>query len=414
MSGSTWTWIGGTINLDSPSDWTLTSGPGNATDIPETGDTAINNGTLAGYGLIAASLINNGTIEASINSAPGSSTGRDLEIQGSVSGTGSLTIASGATLVVDGALGAAQTIAFTPGAPETLILGSPAAITTNTITGFALGDGLEFSNVATVTAGTVVDSGITSIPYVTAAGTAGTFQFTNLNYAAGTTLNFRNGFDFASGAEGVTLTQFFVWTGAASTNFGTGANWNTGVTPGPLDFADFLTSGGTISGSGASYILDFENDGNWALAPGTTLSAIQNFELGNNDVGSTRLSVGNSTTIYSAGFILVAETAGNEDLLSITGGGVVRQTAPGVTFAAPMLIGYAGASGTLAPADGMVLVSGTGSLLDLGANALSVAGHGGTGVLTIQQGERSTQQLRMPAWKRPCRSPIPVAMVRFL
>jgi hypothetical protein len=42
-AGSTWTWIGGTVKLVSPSDWALESGPGNATGIPETGDAAINN-----------------------------------------------------------------------------------------------------------------------------------------------------------------------------------------------------------------------------------------------------------------------------------------------------------------------------------------------------------------------------------
>jgi hypothetical protein len=92
MSGSPWTWIGGAINADSPSDWTRTAGSGNGSRILETGDTAINNGTLVGYGLIAASFINNGTVEASNNSVLGPSTGGDLEIQGSVSGTGSMII----------------------------------------------------------------------------------------------------------------------------------------------------------------------------------------------------------------------------------------------------------------------------------------------------------------------------------
>src|ERR1035437_3598271 len=112
MAGSTWTWIGGTLTLGSSSDWTLTSGPGNSAGTPQAGDTAINSGTLVGYGVIAAALINNGTIEASNNSVPGSSTGGDLEIQGAVSGTGTMIIAPGATLAIDGALGAGQTITF--------------------------------------------------------------------------------------------------------------------------------------------------------------------------------------------------------------------------------------------------------------------------------------------------------------
>jgi T5SS/PEP-CTERM-associated repeat protein len=79
-------------------------------------------------------------------------------------------------------------------------------------------------------------------------------------------------------------------------------------------------------------------------------------------------------------------SAGNSDTLSITGGGVVKQIGPAVTYTNAMLIGTAGASGTLAPADGMVLVSGVGSLLDVGANNIDVAANGGTGALIVQQG----------------------------
>src|SRR5258708_38144695 len=127
MSGSTWTWIGGTIDLESPTDWALTAGPGNATGIPQAGDTAINNGTLVGVGVIAASVINNGTIEASNNSVAASSTGGVLEILGAISGAGSIDIAPGAVLKIDGSLDSTQTINFMTGSPEVLILGSPAA-----------------------------------------------------------------------------------------------------------------------------------------------------------------------------------------------------------------------------------------------------------------------------------------------
>src|SRR5277367_3268496 len=97
MSGSTWTWVGGTINLANPIDWTLTSGPSDGA-IPQAGDTAINDGTLIGIGLIASAVVNNGTIDASNNSTPDASTGGNLEIQGAVSGIGVMTISPGATL----------------------------------------------------------------------------------------------------------------------------------------------------------------------------------------------------------------------------------------------------------------------------------------------------------------------------
>jgi len=190
MAGSTWTWIGGTIDLESPSDWTLTVGPGNATGIPETGDTAINAGNLVGDGSIAASIVNNGTIEASNNSAPGSSTGGDLVIQGTVSGTGSITIAPGATLQIDGSLGTGQTIAFSPGAPETLILGSPTGTISNPITGFAQGDRIEFSNGVHITSVAVLNGGTTlAVAYSSTGGTVGTYDLTDIAYAAGTPLD---------------------------------------------------------------------------------------------------------------------------------------------------------------------------------------------------------------------------------
>ena len=388
MSGSTWTWIGGTINLDSPTDWALTSGPGNAADIPQTGDTAINTGTLVGVGVIAASVINNGTIEASNNSVASASTGGVLEITGGISGTGSMTIAPGATLRVDSVLGSSQAIAFNSGAPETLILGSPAAVTTNTITGLALGDQIEISNGVTITGGAVVSGGTTTIPYKNANGTTGTYQFTNLGYAAGTSTSFEFGFDFATGVQNEALTRFFTWTGTTSTTFGVASNWSGsfGVAPGPFDFATFSSGGGTIAGSGSVFVLDFRGGANWTLAAGTALSDTGSFQLGRNGIGSTSLSVGATTTISSSGFIDIAQAAGNNDLLSITGGGVVRQTGPGVTYTNAMQIGNGGTSGTLAPADGLVLVSGAGSLLNLGANGLSVAANGGIGNLTVQQG----------------------------
>src|ERR1700722_8000041 len=112
MSGSTWTWIGGTIDLENPIDWTLTSGPGNATHIPQSGDIVINTGTLVGFGTIAASVLNSGTIEASNNSVPAASTGGELAIEGVVRGTGSMTIEPGATLRIDGAIDASLTETF--------------------------------------------------------------------------------------------------------------------------------------------------------------------------------------------------------------------------------------------------------------------------------------------------------------
>src|SRR5258708_2646888 len=110
MVASTWKFVGGTIDLQNPIDWSLTSGPGNPTNIPLVGDTAINTGTLAGFGTIAALITNTGLIEATNNAVPASSTGGHLTILGAISGTGSMTIEPGATLEIDGSLSSGQTI----------------------------------------------------------------------------------------------------------------------------------------------------------------------------------------------------------------------------------------------------------------------------------------------------------------
>ena len=139
-------WSGSTLAVDANS----------AVDIGSSGSTSagnilVENGhSLLGDGVIAASLINNGAVNATNNGTLASSTGGELTIQGSVTGTGTMTIAPGATLQIQGTLATAafsittgttiagQTIAFAAGAPETLILGSAQAITTDNITEFLM------------------------------------------------------------------------------------------------------------------------------------------------------------------------------------------------------------------------------------------------------------------------------------
>ena len=283
-----------------------------------------------------------------------------------------------------------QTINFTPGLPETLILGSPTALITNVINGFALGDQIEFSNGATITAAPSVKTGTTSIPYVNASGTTGTYQFSHLNYAPGTIPTFEYGTDFVTGDKDVALARLFTWNGATGASLGAAVNWidNTdgrnlsGVVPGTLDFATFSGAGRTLTGAASALVEDFLGGGRWTLAANATLSASTSVQIGRHGTGTASLTVGTAAAITSRGWINVGVAAGNVDALNITGG-VVQETGPGETFTHAMEIGYAGASGTLAAASGTVLVSGAGSLLDLGANGVLVAGDGGTGALNV-------------------------------
>ncbi len=392
MSGSTWTWIGGTINLASPTDWTLTAGPGNVTEIPETGDTAINNGTLVGYGLIAAALVNNGTVEASNDSVPSSSTGGDLEIQGAVSGTGSVTIAPGATLQIDGALAAGQAIAFGTGAPEKLILGSPTGTISNPIIGFTNGDLFEFPNGFSLTSASVKNTNTLLVTYTNNVMGVGTYDLTNVTFAAGTSTYLGVGYDVSTGYSTVGPAGILTWIGGSGTNFNTAANWGPASVPSLAGFVLFNNRiGGTISGTGITGGFNFYNTGTWALAPGTSLTAAGFLNIGIASEGEIpspdALTIGTGSTITDSGGIFnVGRLAGNIAILTVKDGGLVDVTAPGNTHLSAMGVGTNGASGTLAAASGTVFVTGNGSTINLGLNGLSLGANGGNGSVTVSLG----------------------------
>ena len=155
-AASIYVWAGSTLSVDAAA----------AVDIG-TGGTFVAGAILTesghdlwGAGLVAASVVNNGSIAAA-NTNVGTvlpiSSGV-LEITGSISGTGSLAIASGATLQIDGAVGAGQTIFFGgPGA--TLTLGKPASLA-RPLVGLGAGDRIDLSGV-TLTAAAIAGTALT-------------------------------------------------------------------------------------------------------------------------------------------------------------------------------------------------------------------------------------------------------------
>ncbi|WP_158923365.1 Hint domain-containing protein [Acidisphaera sp. S103] len=394
MSGSTWTWIGGTINVDSPSDWELTAGPGNTTNIPESGDTAINTGTLVGSGLIAASLINSGTVEASNNSVPGSSTGGELEIQGSVSGNGSITIEPGATLAIDGTLGAGQTIVFSPGAPETLILGSPTATTTNAITGFADGDKIEIANGMVISSGPIFTNGQTlTINLQNAGGVNSSYAFTNISFAASTVAVFNWENDPATDDPAIFPTRDFSWIGTSGGNLATASNWidetdgkDPALAPPVATDTDSFSNGigGALIGTITAEMLFFNNAGTWSIGAGTEMFASQRLFVGGGTTGS--LTIGAGGILISGGNIFVGNAPGGNGTLTVSSGGLLRQNGPANPDGYDMEIASNAASGTLAASVGLVTVTGAGSLIDMGANGIVIAEDGGNGALTVSQG----------------------------
>ena len=387
VTGEAAVWNGSTLDVDAASSVDIgTSGSAAAgTVLVESGH------ALLGDGVIVGSVVNNGTIDVTNSGTLGVS--RELTLDGAVSGSGTIEIASGATLQIDGALGAGQTIAFAPGAPETLILGSPASTMSNPITGFTAGDRLEFSNGITVTGGALLSGDTFAVSYHDALGNPGVYNLTDMPIATVGPLSFDTGIDDATGEAFIFATTFLTWTGASNSNFGTAANWNLGtVVPSTEVYALFNNGvGGTISGSGTVEGINFSNTGTWYLAPGTSLDvAGPYFTLGSSGGGARAtgaLVIGAGSTITTTGGnALIAADAGGVATLIIDNGGVLRNveatTGPNYAF----YIGENGASGTLAPANGMAVVTGAGSLLDLTAGGLSVGAIGASGDLTVSQG----------------------------
>ena len=154
--------------------------------------------TLAGDGLIAGGLVNNGSVLAGNSDVASASTGGKLEISGSVSGTGSMTIGAGATLQLDGSVAAGQTIVFSSGTPETLVLGAPAGTIAAAISGFANGDKIEFSNGITVNSASVLSGNTLAVTWHNAGGTIGVYDLTNVSFAANTAAAYAHGTDAAT------------------------------------------------------------------------------------------------------------------------------------------------------------------------------------------------------------------------
>ena len=103
---------------------------------------------LAGDGLIAAAVVNNGTIQAVNN--PFGPAGK-LEITGAVTGTGTVQLAPGAIMQVDGTLAATQSVLFAGAGPETLVLNNalPGKFA-GQFSGLNAGDRIEFGSGVTI------------------------------------------------------------------------------------------------------------------------------------------------------------------------------------------------------------------------------------------------------------------------
>jgi T5SS/PEP-CTERM-associated repeat protein len=277
-----------------------------------------------------------------------------------------------------------------------------------TITGTLVNYGAIVIDPSTLIAGGLTGTGTVTIDAgstVTIAGTVSTGE-TIVFTGTDAVLNILDPAGFAGTVEGqgpsdqVNMPRTLVWTGAQNTNFANPFNWDdvtdslnpASTPPGPQDTAEFLATGGTVTGTGTVAVLQFGSGGLWALGSGGALTS------------DTGITVGNGALAVDSGASIASE--GSVDIFSGTSGSGASVTVSGTdaawNSAGNLIVGGAGLGGLAIQADGTVVsnagtianqsgaggssvnVTGTGSDWQVGG-ALDV-GNAATGVLAITNG----------------------------
>ena len=381
--------------------------------------------TLLGNGLIAAGVVNNGTVLA-MPGAAGSQPAK-LEMTGSLSGTGTLALAGGAEAQIDGSLGAGQTVRFSPGGGW-LRLMSPSSTILAPLSGLDTADKISSPYWTQFLSAPVV--GAHSVTLQTRTGTV---VLSNVSFAPGASRSFLWYKDPASNDWTIEVAAPGMdWSGPSGGDLGRAGNWRSEQTgaapaamPGPSNTLVFAT-GGTLTGtltaldasfgglspwtlSGASLTLTGHpsppnpplalNIGTSVTLNGSAITAAGSTVIG--AYGGVRVSVLSGSTLSTAGAAIgasayqgatlavsaggtlllgaptsIGRDAGSTGTLAVGPGGTVRATA---SQAGPALV--IGNAGT-----GAVSVAGAASLLDLSAGPIAIGARGGPGTLSVASG----------------------------
>jgi T5SS/PEP-CTERM-associated repeat protein/autotransporter passenger strand-loop-strand repeat protein len=209
-------------------------------------------------------------------------------------------------------------------------------------------------------------------------GTSATLQLAG-NYVSRAFQTARDG----GGGTVITLEispRTMVWNGDQDTNFGNGADWNdvtngldpATAPPGAADSAQFLTGGGTITGTGTVSELEFAGISAWELTSGASFSA---------QVGVTVGQTGSGTLLVSGGASIAG--LGSSDDISGSSGGVASVTVAGSgsrwKSSGELVVGNLGTGNLSVTNSANVSATAAGSLpaMSLGA------GTSGSGALTV-------------------------------
>jgi len=170
------------------------------------GNVLVENGhSLMGGGLVTASVINDGLIEANGSLGAGIPGPGTLNITGPVTGTGTIDITTNSNLRIDGSLTASQVISFGSGGQGELILGIPGTSLADPIQGLSDGDRIELAGIS------ITAAGVSSPGTVTVTEADGSsYQLTDVNFAAGSNQQFAVGYDPTTGYDFAQVTLCFL------------------------------------------------------------------------------------------------------------------------------------------------------------------------------------------------------------
>ena len=193
VSGNLYLWTGSSVTIDALSHFNV----GDTTTIGGLGNlSVVSDHKISGAGQINGSVLNTGKIEAAV-------AGQILEINGQVSGSGTMQIDNNATLRLDQLPITSQTIDFANSGAETLLLEIPGSGYSGPIHGLGFGDRIELGNGLTFSDAHGSGSTITID-----LADSGTYQLTNVAYASGVSPTFLTGFDATNNAAFVEITCF--------------------------------------------------------------------------------------------------------------------------------------------------------------------------------------------------------------
>ena len=310
-------------------------------------------GSVDGGGLLSGNLIDNGTLLAN--------DGR-LVVAGTITGTGTLNIAAGGLLLLEGPDNGIPVVFDTQGSGNLELAG--ASLSGNAITGFGAGSAITIDNAVGATASITTAGGVTTLALAAGISSLGTLEF-----AGAPSVHF----NATTGV--VTAGNTYDWAGGNGL-FGTAANWLdvlngnsvSTVVPGPADVAQVLDVGNvTISGTGA--VAAFNVDDNTGTFPTGTVTLT-------GAVAATTIDITDSVLVLSGATASLTQAVG-DGLYFFVGqspsgtllieNGATAQAVGSNNLDQPNIV-----IGDIAAGGGNVTVDGTGSELNAGDGAIDV------------------------------------------